>query len=643
MGIVIFLITMLCIVLLLTWVMMQPQSKILQGSIWICFFSFITILIIHCLADFDYDLDVMNVPMAFKAITSALLSLTNGVSYSDVVESSNLSFITENSFYFFIFETLFWICHFLFVFTVALGGFALLGRRTLDKIRRALHMRFHPEKVYHIFGDTYGALLLGRNIAQDEKVNASLVVIYMSAYTEELHEDVAEFSGALIEVTVEKADKYLKKAEKNKDNIAVFAGIENVTVNDEHVVDLFARHTIHELQPTNEIRTIASKQIENGELPSIPARTFVIVGFGELGQACAKWLLINGQNSDINAKPKMIVIEPDTTKTIRFQNENPCLDMCADVQFLNCDVFSGEALDVLKSLEVNPELLPEFYIAITPVVTLTQEQEALFLEQGKDVAEYLREVLLKTGSYPDASLDYDNEESSESKIIIPLKESKDIWTYEVIFHKALDRGAIFVNGFYSLREDELKTLAEKKTLAQKDDTLKSFQELAIDFWGDPGSFNGDSSRAAADFWQMMCAHAGIDPAKGITNNEYIQKIQGGKSFASEALQEGNLLDELGKLEHYRWNAFHVLNGYRPLSEEDFTQRVDKGEGAKKPQLDKAQKFHACITDWDKLDALDEQFKKFEREKFKPLKVKDLLNVELALCSQDNAQIYKFEL
>ena len=51
--------------------------------------------------------------------------------------------------------------------------------------------------------------------------------------------------------------------------------------------------------------------------------------------------------------------------------------------------------------------------------------------------------------------------------------------------------------------------------------------------------------------------------------------------------------QLAKVEHIRWNAFHILNGWKKL---------DIPEGTKnKIKKDPVRKLHPCLVSWDELD------------------------------------------
>lgn len=60
------------------------------------------------------------------------------------------------------------------------------------------------------------------------------------------------------------------------------------------------------------------------------------------------------------------------------------------------------------------------------------------------------------------------------------------------------------------------------------------------------------------------------------------------------------LDRLAQVEHKRWNAFHLLNGWKTLV-------IDK-ECIEKIEKDKERKLHPCLVGWDELDKVSKNHK-----------------------------------
>ena len=71
------------------------------------------------------------------------------------------------------------------------------------------------------------------------------------------------------------------------------------------------------------------------------------------------------------------------------------------------------------------------------------------------------------------------------------------------------------------------------------------------------------------------------------------------------------LENLGKMEHARWNAFHFCMGFMPMGQEEYDARTaiyreqQRTEGKGKIRIGKNMddKTHACLTGWEELDVL----------------------------------------
>ncbi len=74
-------------------------------------------------------------------------------------------------------------------------------------------------------------------------------------------------------------------------------------------------------------------------------------------------------------------------------------------------------------------------------------------------------------------------------------------------------------------------------------------------------------------------------------------------------------DILMRLEHLRWNAFHITNGWRSLGINELKQRAEKVKFEDKNRKDNDSKQHACIIEWDDLDELAELYGE-DNNKFK---------------------------
>jgi hypothetical protein len=63
-------------------------------------------------------------------------------------------------------------------------------------------------------------------------------------------------------------------------------------------------------------------------------------------------------------------------------------------------------------------------------------------------------------------------------------------------------------------------------------------------------------------------------------------------------ETGNARDNLARLEHLRWNAYHLAEGWRPMKKKEI--RIEKGRMVIK---DMREKKHACLTSVEGLEEL----------------------------------------
>ncbi|MBQ4073866.1 MAG: hypothetical protein IJD39_01525 [Clostridia bacterium] len=109
-------------------------------------------------------------------------------------------------------------------------------------------------------------------------------------------------------------------------------------------------------------------------------------------------------------------------------------------------------------------------------------------------------------------------------------------------------------------------------------------------------FSRMSSRASADFYQAILTAAG----------KTMQQVEAG-----EWPPQGEMLENLSITEHLRWCAFHYVMNFRPMSEGELDQRIDryqwemqeKGKSSLRLTKDMEKRIHACLIPWDDLDQL----------------------------------------
>ncbi len=153
----------------------------------------------------------------------------------------------------------------------------------------------------------------------------------------------------------------------------------------------------------------------------------------------------------------------------------------------------------------------------------------------------------------------------------------DIWKNEILNASIADRAAKAVNASYYSEEDGTP------------------EEL----WRSCSPFSRESCRAAADFTRAYCRITGItekDAAHGSWN------------------LTGELLENLSRTEHLRWNAFHRSMGWMAMTDEEFAkraeiyrfQRMKTGKPLIRIAKNEADRHHACLVTWEELQTLSDK-------------------------------------
>ncbi|MEA2099981.1 MAG: NAD-binding protein [Campylobacterota bacterium] len=191
--------------------------------------------------------------------------------------------------------------------------------------------------------------------------------------------------------------------------------------------------------------------------------------------------------------------------------------------------------------------------------------------------------------------DKDDDKSTIFKQVRTFGKLKDTCSYDMVIDQKLDDMAILNNKHYN-------------KLHGYDNPNKTAKEE----WRDLGMFLQDSNRYLMEHNEMKKSiiEKFIKECKIPYNYEETKKSIETEYFAYDGMkinwdemcvgehEYGVKLSveeivSLGKLEHIRWNAFHILNGWKKREiPTDTTQIIEK---------DKIRKLHPCIVSWEELD------------------------------------------
>ena len=285
----------------------------------------------------------------------------------------------------------------------------------------------------------------------------------------------------------------------------------------------------------------------------------VIVGFGRHGQAVLKQLLMNGQfaGSTFHAA----VFSPN------FDNESGYMKAeCASI-FENYDINSFRADG--RSVEFYNYI--DDHIGTIKLIAVCTGCEDSDREISDNLMMYLKRRRAQHICVVRCGKEGVRYQATVGSPII----TAGINSLEYLSAQNADRDAIIINSTYD-RSDG--TDWEK--------------------WVACDSFSKMSSRASADFIPAFVRAAGLSEEEVMAGN-----------WPPAA----DVLETLGETEHLRWNAFHFVMGYSPMSDEVFDKRAEEyrecisgGMPGIRLSKDSENRTHACLIPWDKLDGLSEK-------------------------------------
>ena len=284
-----------------------------------------------------------------------------------------------------------------------------------------------------------------------------------------------------------------------------------------------------------------------------------IVGFGRHGQAVLKQLIMNSQfaGSAFHAA----VFSPN------FENEAGYMKAECASMFENYDINSFNADG--RSIEFYNYV--DKHIGSLKLIAVCTGDEGSDREISDNLMMYLKRrsaqhiCVVRCG---DDGVRY--QETVGSPII-----TANINSLEYLSAQKADRDAIIINSTYDGSD---RTDWEK--------------------WVGCDSFSKMSSRASADFIPAFIRAAGLSADEVMAGNWP---------------PASDVLEALGETEHLRWNAFHFVMGYSPMSDEAFDKRaeayrecVSGGKPGIRLSKDSENRTHACLIPWDELDSLSEK-------------------------------------
>ncbi len=188
--------------------------------------------------------------------------------------------------------------------------------------------------------------------------------------------------------------------------------------------------------------------------------------------------------------------------------------------------------------------------------------------------------------------DKDNNENAVFKQVRTFGMLKDICGYDMVIDQTLDEMAILNNKHYNKLHNAMEE-GWGKEWDQHNIFIKDSNRYLIDhneikksiintfIKESKTTYDYETTRNSIEE-KYFYKHQNINwDEMGLRDHDYATKL---------SVEE---IGQLGKVEHNRWNAFHILNGWKKLD-----IPADAKEKIKK---DEVRKLHPCIVSWEELD------------------------------------------
>lgn len=283
----------------------------------------------------------------------------------------------------------------------------------------------------------------------------------------------------------------------------------------------------------------------------------VVIGFGQIGQAVLRSLVMNGQFYGSRFRADVFALDCDRANGFFDDSFREVLTRY-DIHFHTDDGRSREMFSFLRQRAGSLKYVVICTGSEKMNRQIAQDLNTFFLRNGFSVP------VLQCSYSGVRFLDGDGNSANLCKLYQP----------EILTMQQLDKMAMMLNYYY----------------------MQGSSKTPLEEWMACDYFSRMSSRASADFIDAFLKAAGVSA----------EEAAGGKWNLSEAQMEN-----LARTEHMRWCAFHFCMGFTPMSPEEFrergrTHRMQKDAGNSRPiRIGKNMegRSHACLIPWEELPDL----------------------------------------
>jgi len=267
-----------------------------------------------------------------------------------------------------------------------------------------------------------------------------------------------------------------------------------------------------------------------------------------------------------------------------------------NVKFIDDGKFVDEDINLYTQIIVAHE---DEFESLSNLMKILRRYNDTILENEIDIAIYSNSFENTAKIIKNDQNKIYKDENTVFKHVRTFGELNQTCSYDMVINESLDRMAILNNKHYNELhgyDDKNKSAKQEweslsmflkdsnRYLIEHNDIKKHFIDKFIENRAKPISDYENLKNSIATKYLLENERDKINwDQMGLKDHDYGNK-----------LTEKEIVT-LGKVEHMRWNAFHILNGWKKLEiAEDETNKIKK---------DPVRKLHPCIVSWEELDTV----------------------------------------
>ncbi len=542
--------------------------------------------------------------IVYRVLATLLYSLKAVIGRHELSQIENIAFTGVLKYAYI------WICYAMFLVTPILTTTWLVS--FFGDLGEKIRYLFHFSKNSYIFSElNENSLAIARGIKNDKKQKHSVIVFCGTKKAEStllikakelggmcFYKSCVNFNAGWFHkcynfyLVSENEDKNVRQASQiiekynkkdkwyKEDKIIVNAFAQSGTSID--VIESINQKNI-KVRFIDHIALLCNQLVFENPLYNIPNGgkdiSVMIIGCGRTGIQMLKTVAwagqINGYTLKIRAYDKNDKVKEN------FFSQAPELDSDEyDIDFVTADILSsdfenkiGENLDAtyvfIATDDDNLNLKTAAYI------------RGIFRSQGKKYDNFPQILVRIRNDFKASSLK--NNPYLEERNIKAFGNASDLFEGELPFETKFEKLSLGVHLAYN------DALSLEKTSEKYIEACESFY---------CEEYNRRASMATALHIAAKLVSCGVMRYNQCDLTDDIAKV-----FEDTKLKDENCIDSLAKSEHTRWNAFYRSEGYHSATMDTVKLYAKKNNSHK----DKLSKTHLCITDWDSLIALQNEY------------------------------------